>query len=636
MKKTLIILIVSLMAVGSFFCERSNLTETELRDIITGEDVTASDVDIKAITTAHREVSNIGKEALLSAEPLTEFRNRLNTIKANPQVENAWVTENGLYVKYKKGGIVSWLIKPKEYKPPYLPKRISIQQPAYQPGDDDLVGNNKVCFMNQPYSDESIRDETTKYVNGLYQMFYNQGFEVYKFSGAFLDLDFFDSELSKYGTLFLITHGDYDGYNFWLFTSQEADMAYLTKYKYAQWRNNEVSIGYIEETRQGQQWCIEYIMISNRFIDHEYEAGEFPNSFFYTTACQFLKSDIFAKALVEKGVGAAVGWSEINRIGLYTGAFLMDLMLSGWKLSDAYAKLPAESKLDQGGEGAQLTYYPNSGGDLYLIKEIEISLELPAINIDAPVAGKTYDTRVLTLSGKVTQANKIKYGTLEVNDITTTLETSGLNFSQSIVINEGQNTIKINCITELANNKTAAATKNITVTGNFPKLDLFTELRWNTDYSDVDFHLLPPGADIDKLFSDQDCYYLNLAPAWGATLDVDDKDGNGPEHIEIAQSKQNGIYRLFVHYYDDHGVATSHGPTLAFVSASVRNGTMQQFGPYTLTNSKNGHNSNSSGGDVYEVCTIEYPSGKITPVNKLHFISRSSLQHSAAAISKTK
>jgi hypothetical protein len=49
-----------------------------------------------------------------------------------------------------------------------------------------------------------------------------------------------------------------------------------------------------------------------------------------------------------------------------------------------------------------------------------------------------------------------------------------------------------------------------------------------------------------------------------------------------------------------------------------------------------GYNANNSGGDVYEVCTIEYPGGKITPVNKLHFLSRPSLQRAAAAISKTK
>ena len=203
---------------------------------------------------------------------------------------------------------------------------------------------------------------------------------------------------------------------------------------------------------------------------------------------------------------------------------------------------------------------------------------------------------------------------VEINHIPTTLTFSGTTFEQPIVINNGLNTIKVICFVQLANGKSAYGVKEITVTGDLPVLALFTELRWNTDNSDVDFHLLPPGADMSQLWTGTDCYYDNQVTTWGGYLDVDDVDGYGPEHISVPETMQNGTYRLFVHYYATHGAGT----TLSFVSVSVKNGLMNQFGPYSLSN-----DGGDNAGDVYEVCTIEYPNGTITPVNQYYNLGKS-------------
>ncbi len=90
---------------------------------------------------------------------------------------------------------------------------------------------------------------------------------------------------------------------------------------------------------------------------------------------------------------------------------------------------------------------------------------------------------------------------------------------------------------------------------------------------------------------------------------MDNTTGYGPEHITVPAVSDTGTYRLFIHYYSDHTSGTT--ATTAFVSVSVRGGAIQSFGPYALLNDA------SRAGDIYEVCSIHFPDGAITPVNAL-------------------
>jgi len=87
-------------------------------------------------------------------------------------------------------------------------------------------------------------------------------------------------------------------------------------------------------------------------------------------------------------------------------------------------------------------------------------------------------------------------------------------------------------------------------------LALYTQLRWNTNLTDVDLHLLPPNSNISSLWSNNDCFYANKHTSWGAYLDVDDINGYGPEHITIPTTPASGKYTLYVHYYSSHGVSS--------------------------------------------------------------------------------
>jgi len=594
-----------------FYCSKDKVTEPEIQELTEEEQ--------EIIEQTHSNVTVTADSVLITENPMQGFEQMLSTYQNDPNIENAWLTDNALFVKYKKGGIVSWSTTESDVKPPYLPKSSVSTLPYKKSSSSDLVGNNKVCLMNQQYNDES-RPYCREIINRLSNNFSDNEFDVTSINGSDLDLIFFDSDLKDYGTIFYITHGHYDGTNTWICTGQEGEISFLTRLWYWDWYNNQISIGTVKEERDGEEVPIQYVTISNLFIEDEYNSDDFPNSLIYMSACQFFKSQNFGIALNNCGAGVVVGWDETNCKGKFIGEDLLNSMLGGVSLSEAFDILPSESIIDFCDttltEGANLTYYPNSGGSIRLVEAVT---NPPDIQINSPVDGNTYYTRLLTFSGEVINAESIDYGTLELNNITTTLEISGLDFSQPIVINSGSNTIKVTCLTKLFDESSATVSKSITINGDFPVLDLFTELRWNTNYSDVDLHLLPPNSDLDDLFTNNDCYFNNMSTYWGAELDVDDVEGYGPEHIEMQNYQISGEYRLFVHYYDDDGAGT----TQAFVDISSKGGDLINFGPYQLINSNKGYNSNNSIGDVYEVCKIEYPSGNVTPVNQYHYISGS-------------
>jgi hypothetical protein len=80
-------------------------------------------------------------------------------------------------------------------------------------------------------------------------------------------------------------------------------------------------------------------------------------------------------------------------------------------------------------------------------------------------------------------------------------------------------------------------------------------LRWDTNLTDVDTHLVRPGG---RFFDPRsDCYFASMSPDWGTIgdtsdnpfLDVDDTDGRGPENINLSRTAA-GDYLVQIHYWN--------------------------------------------------------------------------------------
>jgi len=104
-------------------------------------------------------------------------------------------------------------------------------------------------------------------------------------------------------------------------------------------------------------------------------------------------------------------------------------------------------------------------------------------------------------------------------------------------------------------------------------------LSWGSDPDDLDSHLYTPAGE--------DIYYSNegncSADPW-ACLDVDDRDGYGPETITIVQP-DDGTYKYAVKWFGGDGTWAGSG---AVVSIYDSDGLVEQFNvPYDTSHSVN-------------------------------------------------
>jgi hypothetical protein len=67
-----------------------------------------------AIKRDHEQIGAILDRALLSETPMEAFHAALDTVRAFPSVDSAWITSSSFFVRYKHGGVVSWTISPRQ------------------------------------------------------------------------------------------------------------------------------------------------------------------------------------------------------------------------------------------------------------------------------------------------------------------------------------------------------------------------------------------------------------------------------------------------------------------------------------------------------------------------------------------
>jgi hypothetical protein len=92
----------------------------------------------------------------------------------------------------------------------------------------------------------------------------------------------------------------------------------------------------------------------------------------------------------------------------------------------------------------------------------------------------------------------------------------------------------------------------------YPSDLVMVELTWDGPRADLDLHLAQ--ADAPLFAEPETACWCSRAPDWGVPgdrdddprLNLDDRDGHGPENISIPTPADGG-YDLRVHYFDDHG-----------------------------------------------------------------------------------
>jgi uncharacterized protein YfaP (DUF2135 family) len=193
-------------------------------------------------------------------------------------------------------------------------------------------------------------------------------------------------------------------------------------------------------------------------------------------------------------------------------------------------------------------------------------------------------------------------------------------FEQEVPLDPGSNTIQLRVFDDHGHAGTSAILR---VTVTLPRIDLRVILSWDTEGTDVDLHMFQRTAAEGNVVADYDywgshdlprhVWYWNKlpedfgnGPTENPALDIDDRDGFGPETI-LLQKAASGHYHIWVHYYDAYSYGFGEVDSKATVRIVVNGGTNDPKiyeRVHTLT----------EGWEVWYVGTIVMPSGQLIQV----------------------
>jgi len=520
---------------------------------------------------------------------------------ALPGIEWAMSDETSLTIKYREGGEQSWVFNPPMERPLYVPELAAEAVRATR----SMVGNKKAVIVNAIAADPGM-NIVKQPLDNMATILRNLGYTVERFDDSTADLNCFKN-LGNYGVVVVLGHGQ-AGDNYINIQTGEVDNAsplemVTHSVDWCARRITLMSVPWGEgDKNERNRHTRTFWAVNQRFFEY-YAKGNcaFKQSLFVNLGCKGLKNSAMAEVLRCCGVSAYVGWSGTQRISPWSSWLLIALMAQGKSLSDAFEVMPDDWKKDKE-YNACMSYSPSEGGSLTW-GEARVS---PTISLFSPLDNETVTSRVIKVEGVVAPSSPLPQCVLSVNGLSLPLQlASDATFSQEVVVQPGENVIQV-----MATSDHGAATRRVRVSAIFPAMAFWSRLTWDTDGTDVDLHLVPESA---PLWTTSDCYYAHMVTSWGASLDVDDIDGFGPEHI-TATTMEPGVYKLVVHYYSSHGYM---GETRAGVYVAVGNESPRYFGPRSFSNSGGCNGS----GDVWEICRIRFPEGTVETLDRFYTLS---------------
>lgn len=565
-----------------------------------GESGTVQDLPQNQLDKINQASTSINEKLSSYSSPgSTEALQEAKTFAATlPAVEYSEIVDGNLLVQYKDAGQEIWILTTPVPEPPAdlvemkaLAQEVEI---VSRKGMKSQVGSEKAVLINALKDDVSF-DYDTERLADIKRVLEGLQFDVEVFEGEDASPENLRA-LSDCSVIVYLGHGaNYVSKGITNpYTLQTGKPWDSDKRPFADWVTNriiKVTVPWGKEKTNRS-----FYGVTGRFWKDSYKHSRFKNAIFLNCACSSANEG-FYNNLFDIGISAYTGWTKPTNKGSSAAYRILAIMARGKSLQQAFDMLPIQYKrFDFEGVTTELKLFPTASGSFTLGS---VNTNHPEVVIWAPFQGENISDRQCTVRGQIIPfagyENSSK--TIAVNGVSFGLEVdSEGRFEQPIGLREGENTITVS-VFDIVN-----TSATVGINGIFTQDVLFTSLWWNTDISDIDLHLVPiEGADGAR----DDCFYGHMISTWGATLDVDDTDGYGPEHI-TARTLPAGKYLLYVHYYDTHGQTS---PTVVNVAVST-NG--QQSEIYSL----GGNRRMAAEGDIWNVCTIEFPSGKISSINE--------------------
>lgn len=207
----------------------------------------------------------------------------------------------------------------------------------------------------------------------------------------------------------------------------------------------------------------------------------------------------------------------------------------------------------------------------------------PQVELFHPRDGDIFNTTlspVVKVRGRVLSTSPLKETFLFLNGSPRRINvTPGGNFNQSVVLIREINTMKIEALDLFG--KTTTSPEITVQTENMSPREMVVFLTWDKPDVDLDLHIWGPERK-HTFYGALDPYESSQAIPGGA-LDLDDRDGFGPEVFSFADGLE-GVYTIGARYHHSfEGEPCQAQITVVLNPAEPARRVTRIFGPYTLS-----------------------------------------------------
>lgn len=237
-----------------------------------------------------------------------------------------------------------------------------------------------------------------------------------------------------------------------------------------------------------------------------------------------------------------------------------------------------------------------AGGAVHEVRVVlapsdKLTIEAPALAEGQDDGAAVVETRATDVTGAYTGAS-CPAGVIAVNGFMQqfSVEKAEGRFAEKVVLGAGDNHLAVQ-IGELYATRLVRAT--------FPPARIIATLVWDTPGTDLDLYVTEP--------SGHTVWYKNKHVPDGGTLDVDRREGFGPENYSLGRAGEPvppGEYGVRVHYFADRGLGRSEWTVRIITDEGTAHQKRQTF--YGILDQASGANQDPGGvgPDWDEVCTV--------------------------------
>ncbi len=341
----------------------------------------------------------------------------------------------------------------------------------------------------------------------------------------------------------------------------------------------------------------DYFAVTGKFWEDAYSTTKFNNAFYMNLASCGSHYETYRQSLYKAGVSVYSGWSAPQGKSSVSAWRLLSLMTAGKTLREAISNIPDDYKNDAaaGRETANFWCGPDTKLDITLSN---IIVPNAVVTITSPADNFITSDESCTIAGNISKYSAAGVTTISINGKSTALPvTAEGGFSKLVQLPDSQNIVTIN---HIVNGVDSSAT--ITVNRIMANIALFSQITWNSDFTDIDLHMMPVAGANDSI---QECFYGNTDTDWGGQLTKTASTGYGPEIIK-ATTLLPGKYLLWAEYFNNNNQDT---PTTVTAAININGKPLQTINMLAA-------DKFIYADDRWNICEIDMPSGNVTVINE--------------------